>query len=299
MSTSSLDQLTALSTSLADAVANAARVIAAVNGNQRLASSGVVWRTGIVVTADHTVRRDDDLTVVLPDNRTVPARLAGRDPSTDLAILQADTAPGLAAEFAAPASLQVGNMVLAVGRRGENGPCASLGVLSALGGPWRTWRNGNIERFVRADLNLYPDSSGSALVDTAGRVIGINTSGLTRNWSVTVPRETVDAVIDAVLSHGHVTRGFLGVGLHPVRLPDNRTGLIVLSTEPDGSAAKAGILIGDVLLALAGKALADTDDVQAHLGPEQVGKALAATVYRGGTLLEIPVVVGTRPKGQR
>jgi S1-C subfamily serine protease len=96
-----------------------------------------------------------------------------------------------------------------------------------------------------------------------------------------------------------VTRGFLGVGLHPVRLPDNRTGLIVLSTEPDGSAAKAGILIGDVLLALAGKSLADTDDVQAHLGPEQVGRTLVATVYRGGALLEIPVVVGSRPKGHR
>jgi len=293
-----IDQLTAFSTSLADAVASAARVIAAVNGNQRLASSGVIWRDGIIVTADHTVRRDDDLTVVLPDNRTVPARLAGRDPSTDLAILSADT-PTPAAEFSAPASLQVGNMVLAVGRRGENGPCASLGVLSALGGPWRTWRNGNIERFVRADLNLYPGSSGSALVDTEGRVIGINTSGLTRNWSVTVPRETVDAVIDAVLSHGHVTRGFIGVGLHPVRLPDNRTGLIVLSTEPEGAAAKAGILIGDVLLALAGKPLADTDDVQAHLGPEQVGKTLQATVYRGGTVIEIPVIVGSRPKGHR
>ena len=295
----SIDQLTAFSTSLADTVASSARYVAAVNGNQRLASSGVVWREGIIVTAEHTLRRDDDLTVVLPDNRTIPARLAGRDPSTDLAILQADTAPTPAAEFAASASLQVGNMVLAVGRRGENGPCASLGVLSALGGPWRTWRNGNIERFVRADLNLYPGSSGSALVDTNGRVIGINTSGLTRNWSVTIPRETVDGVIVAVLSHGHVTRGFIGVGLHPVRLPDERTGLIVLSTEPDGAAAKAGILIGDVLLALAGKPLADTDDVQAHLGPEQVGKTLAVTLYRGGTVLEIPVTVGSRPKGHR
>jgi S1-C subfamily serine protease len=294
-----IDQLSSFSNSLADAVASAANFVAAVNGNQRLASSGVVWRDGVIVTADHTVRRDDDLTVVLPDNRTVPARLAGRDPSTDLAILLADTAPILAAEFASPASLQLGNMVLAVGRRGENGPCASLGVLSALGGPWRTWRNGNIERFVRADLNLYPGSSGSALVDIAGRVIGINTSGLTRNWSVTVPRETVDAVMEAVLSHGHVTRGFIGVGLHPVRLPDNRTGLIVLSTEPDGAAANAGILIGDVLLALSGKPLADTDDVQSHLGPEQVGKTLTATVYRGGVTHEITLTVGSRPKGSR
>src|SRR5262249_1706373 len=162
------------------------------------------------------------------DGRTVAATLVGRDSGTDLAVLRADTGATLAAEFADPASLQIGHIVLAVGRRGENGPSASLGIVSALGGPWRTWRNGHIERFVRADVSLYPGSSGSALVDTTGKVIGLNTAGLTRNWSVTVPRETVDAVIHALLAEGHVARGFLGVGLHPVQLPNGHRGLIVL-----------------------------------------------------------------------
>jgi len=293
------ENLSTLSDTLADLVARAARFVIAVNGNSRLAASGVIWSDGVVVTADHTLRRDEDITVVLPDNRTVPAKLAGRDPGTDLAVLQVETSGIAAAGFAAPASLQIGNMVLAVGRRGQNGPCASLGVISALGGPWRTWRNGQIGQFVRADLNLYPGSSGGALVNTQGQVIGINTAGLTRNWSVTVPKETVDAVIQSILAHGHVTRGFLGVGLHPVRLPDGRAGLILLSVDPQGSAAKSGLMVGDVILALEGQAIEDTDDVQSHLSAEQVGKSIAASVYRAGTVLEVSLLVGSRPRGSR
>jgi S1-C subfamily serine protease len=171
--------------------------------------------------------------------------------------------------------------------------------VSALGGQWRTWRGGQIDRFVRADLNLYPGSSGSALVDTDGLVIGMNTAGLTRNWSVTVPRETVEATIEALLAHGHVARGFLGVGLHPVRLPDGRAGLIVLSVETDGPANKAGVLIGDVLLSLDGRGVVDTDEVQLALGPDTVGKSLRAEVYRGGAVEEISIVAGSRAAGRR
>ena len=171
--------------------------------------------------------------------------------------------------------------------------------MSALGGPWRTWRNGQIARFVRADLNLYPGSSGSALVNTQGEVIGVNTSGLTRNWSVTVPRETVDTVVQFLLTHGHVARGFLGIGLHPVRLPDGQNGLIVLSVDPEGPAARSGVLIGDVLLTLEGKAISETDDVQSHLGPGQVGKSIPATVSRGGVVQEIALLVGSRPRERR
>ncbi len=293
------ENLGVFSDSLAGTVAHAARFVVAVNGAARLPASGVVWRDGLIVTADHTLRRDEEITVVLPGNQTVPATLAGRDPGTDLAVLQTAALGIGAAEFAAPASVQVGNMVLAVGRRGENGPCASLGIVSALGGAWRTWRNGQIGQFVRADLNLYPGSSGGALVNTEGQVIGINTAGLTRNWSVTVPKETVDTVIESLLAHGHVARGFLGVGLHPVRLPDGRSGLIVLSVDPEGTAAKSGILIGDVVLTLEGQPIEDTDDVQRHLGPEQVGKSIAASVYRAGAVHETPVLVGSRPRGAR
>lgn len=288
--------LLSFSDEIAAIVERSARFVAAVNGGPRLASSGVIWREGILVTAAHTIRRDDELDVVLPDGRTSPGKLAGRDAGTDLAVIRVDTGGHAAAAFGDAASLKVGNMVVAVGRRGENGPCAGIGILSALGGPWRTWRNGQIARFVRADVSLYPGSSGSALVDMQGRVLGVNTAGLTRNWSVTIPNETVESVITALLAHGHVARGFLGVGLQPVRLSDGRAGVIVLSVEAGGPAATAGLLIGDVILKLAGQPVSDTDDVQIHLGPEQVGKPLAAEVYRAGSLQTLSITVGARAR---
>ncbi len=294
-----MNNISTLSNTLADKVAHASRFVVAVNGNSRLAASGVVWSDGVIVTADHTLRRDEDITIISPDNQTLTAKLVGRDPGTDLAVLQTEGRGIPGAEFADTAILRVGELVLAVGRRGENGPCTSLGVISALGGPWRTWRNGQIGQFVRADLSLYPGSSGSALVNTQGAVIGITTAGLTRNWSVTVPKQTVDMVIASLLAHGHVSRGFLGVGLHPVRLPDGRAGLILLSVDPEGTAAKSGLLIGDVVLTLEGKPVEDTDDVQGHLSPEQVGKTIAASVYRAGTVQDIALLVGSRPRGSR
>ena len=156
--------------------------------------------------------------------------------------------------------------MLALGRRGANGVSASFGVISAVSGPWRTWRGGQIERFIRPDVNIYPGFSGGALVDAEGGVIGLNTSGLTRGVGVTVPASAVSRVTDELLSRGHVRRGFLGVGLHPVQLPDGGRGLIVLSLEPGGPAHKAGVFVGDVLLTLDGEAVDDTDAVQSHLG---------------------------------
>ena len=149
------------------------------------------------------------------------------------------------------------------------------------------------------DINIYTGFSGGALVDVEGRVIGVNTSGLTRGMGVTIPASTVSRVLDDLLTRGHVRRGFLGVGLHPVRLPDGRSGLIILSLEPKGAAAQAGVMVGDVLLTLNGESITDTDDVQAHLGPENVGKPVAAEILRGGVLLKIDVTPAERPVRER
>nr|MDQ2899167.1 S1C family serine protease [Acidobacteriota bacterium] len=135
------------------------------------------------------------------------------------------------------------------------------------------------------------------LVDIHGRVVGMNTSALTRNAGVTVPASTVERVANELLSKGHVARGYLGVGLHPVQLPGGRGGLIVLSVEPHGPAANAGILLGDALTDLDGKPINDTDDVQTHLGPDRVGQSLRASISRGGATMELAVVAGERPRG--
>lgn len=295
--------LLALSNDLANAVERVSRAVVAINARQRIPSSGVYWRPGVVVTAAHTIRGNEEITMTLPDGRTAPARLAGLDPSTDLAVLKVEAVPLEVPDIGDASLLKVGHLVLAVGRSGERGPSASLGVVSAVSGAWRTWRGGQIDQFIRLDLTLYPGFSGGPLVHGQRQVVGINTSGLSRSAPVSIPSSTVNRVTDTLLERGHIARGYLGVGLYPVRLPDalknalklpSQGGVVVLSVEPNGPADKAGLLIGDVLIGLDDTPVNDTDDVQAVLGPERVGKTVRASIVRGGTPAELTITVGER-----
>jgi S1-C subfamily serine protease len=268
-----------------------------VHARRHIPSSGLHWRPGIIVTAEHTVRRDEEIAIVLPGGRTVPATVAGRDPGTDLAVLKAEDidAPAVAAEDTeAP---RTGHIVLAVGRGSQGGVTAAMGIVSATADAWRTWRGGLIDRLVRLDLALYPGLSGAAVVDAQGRLIGIATGGLTRTAAVAIPLSTVQRVAAELLATGRVRRGYLGVGLHPVELPERR-GLIVVSVEAGGPADRAGILVGDILVALDGKPVADTDDVQAALGGESVGRLVRVSMVRGGQPAETGVTVGERVRGE-
>jgi S1-C subfamily serine protease len=290
----SANALLELSNQLAHAVELGEPAVVAVHGRPHVPSSGILWRAGVVVTSDHTLQRDEDITVTIAGGGNVPATLAGRDGGTDLAVLRLTGGADYAAKTVSDASIKAGHLVLALGRRGKDGVSASFGVVSAVGGPWRTWRGGQVDRFIRPDVNIYPGFSGGALVDVEGRVIGLNTSGLTRGTGVTVPASTVSRVVEELLSRGHVRRGFIGVGLHPVRLPDGARGLIVLSLEPGGPALQAGVMVGDVLLALDGEVVIDTDAVLSQLGAERIGKTVVAEIVRGGTRLKIDVVPGER-----
>jgi S1-C subfamily serine protease len=294
----SANPLFELSNQLAHAVELGEPAVVAVHGRPHVPSSGILWRTGVVVTSDHTLQRDEDITVTISGSN-LPATLAGRDRGTDLAVLRVADAAGHEAKTVADASVKPGNLVLALGRRGKDGVSVSFGVVSAVDGAWRTWRGGQIDRFIRPDVNIYPGFSGGALVNVEGRVIGLNTSGLTRGTGVTVPVSTVSRVVDELLTRGHVRRGFLGVGLHPVRLPDGARGLIVLSLEPDGPALKAGVMVGDVLLTLDGEAVMDTDAVQSQLGADRIGKKVMAEIVRGGTRISIGVIPAERPVAER
>lgn len=300
--------LLALSNNLADTVERVGSTVVAVNARQRLPSSGVHWRPGIIVTADHTVRRDEEITVTLLDDCTVPATLAGRDSSTDLAVLkiQLETqnfASLPTAEIGDAQSLKVGHLVLAVGRSGEGGISASLGVVSAKGGAWRSWCGGQIDQFLRLDLTLYPGFSGGPLVDATGSVVGINTSG-PRHTVLAIPAATVDRTIDTLLAKGRIARGYLGLGMQPVILPNTLKstlnlsqsgGVIVVNVEPTGPADTAGVLIGDVILSLDGTFVSDTGDIQRQLGSESVGKTMKVQIIRGGALAEVAIAIGERP----
>jgi S1-C subfamily serine protease len=296
-----MEALLSLSNELAGAVERIAPSIVAVHARRRLPSTGIHWRPGIVVTAEHTVRAEDGLTVET-EGRSHPATLVGRDPGTDLAVLKITTdLDGPPAPRGDDGALRVGHMVLALGY----GPRASWGVISALGPRWRTWRGGEIDRLVRLDLVLYPGFSGGPLVDAAGHVVGVNTSALARDSRLAVPVTTVGRVVDELLRQGHVSRGYLGIGMQPVRLPDGLRaalglpgdgGLIVVTVEPDGPAARAGLLLGDVLVALDGVPTADLDDVQGRLGGDRIGTTVTALVVRAGARAEVRVTVGERPR---
>ena len=296
--------LTALSNELASAVEQAGHSVVVVNARPRSASSGVHWRQGVIVTAEHTVKHEDDITVVLPDGSTVPAALVGRDPGTDIAVLKAENITNPVATFGA-GDVKPGVLAMVVGRSADSGVNATMGVISAVSGSWRTWRGGRMDRYIRLDMTLYPGSSGGAVVDTQGQALGIATSGLSRLAGLSVPLSTVNRVVDELLAKGHISRGYLGVGLQPIAIPDALAtqlkltapaGVIVLSVEPKGPAERAGVLIGDILVALNGKPVKDTDDVQSVLEPDFVGKPVKGAIVRGGVLTETSITIGERPK---
>lgn len=302
----SLGPLTALSNDLAAAVDTVGRSVVALHARRRIPASGVVWQAGVVVAAHHTIQRDDDITVGLHDGASTRATLVGRDPSTDLAVLR--LADGAAAPPAAPASdpPRVGQLVLALGRPGGS-VTASLGIVSTVGGEWRTWQGGAIDRFVRLDMAVYDGFSGGALVDAGGRVVGINTSGLARATALTIPAATVSRVAGQLLARGHIARGWLGIATQPVRLPqalqrslgtEASAGLVVVNVEPDSPADRGGVLIGDILLALDNHPVSDPGDVLGALGGERIGQAMTLEVARGGRAERVTVTVGERPRGR-
>jgi len=291
--------LAGLSNDLAGAVERAAASIVRVNARRRQAASGIVWSAGTILTTDHVIEREEEITLGLPDRTEIPATLVARDPGTDLAILKAETSLSPIERGPLPG---VGSLVLAVARPDDAGPQATLGVVSAIAGPARTWRGGQLDRFVRSDAVLYPGFSGGPLVDATGRAIGVNSSHLARGSGIAIPIDVAGAVAEALLSHGRVRRGYLGISSQPVSLPteiaakvsDQASGLLLLRVEPGAAAEKAGLMVGDILIAIADQPTRDVDDLQRYLSGDVVGRPAAAKVLRGGEPRELTVQVGER-----
>jgi S1-C subfamily serine protease len=218
LSSSSL--LAGVSSELADAVERAGAGVVTVDARRRHPATGIVWSAdGLIATANHVVERDEEIQVGLPDGRTAEAALVGRDPGSDLAVLRVG-ATDLSPLERSEGEPRVGHLTLAIGRPGPSGPMASLGVITAVGGPLRFRGGGSLERYVRADVAMLPGFSGGPLVDSAGRLIGLNSSSLGRSGQLTVLAESIDATVATLLQHGRVRRGYLGVGAQGVQLPD-------------------------------------------------------------------------------
>jgi S1-C subfamily serine protease len=291
--------LSTMSNQLADAVERVGPALVQVNGRPRQPSSGTVYAPDLVLAADHAVERDEDLTVETGDGRTLGARLAGRDPASDLALLRV-AGLGLAPAVPAPAPPRVGQFALAVGRPSGGELMASIGVVSATGGPLRTSR-GLLERYVRTDATPYPGFSGGALIDAGGAVLGLFTTGLVGGVPLAVPVALAWRVADTLARQGYVARGYLGIGSQPVRIPAGQraglareSGLLVVEIASGSPAERGGLMLGDLLIALDGQPVDDAESLQALLVGERVGRSVPVEVIRGGAPTTLHVTVGQR-----
>jgi S1-C subfamily serine protease len=293
--------LVSLSNELASLVERCAATVVAVHARPRFNSSGVHWSPDLVVTAEHTVRDDENVFVTTSAGEKLAAEVVGRDPGTDLAVLRVQNLTIPVAPRVEDGGYRPGHLILAVGRNKE-GANASLGVIGSIGGSSQTWRGGKLDEVIRLDVSLHPVASGAAIVDASGKLIGIGTPALSRAAVFAVPHGTVERVVRALVAHGRVPQGYLGAGLQPISLPEHLTkslglsvsaGLMTVSVDQEAPAGKAGLLIGDVLLDLGGQPVDRPESVRPLLA-EAVGKTLSARVLRGGALANIEIAVTER-----
>jgi S1-C subfamily serine protease len=293
--------LISLSNEFASLVEGSAAPVVAVHGRPRFNSSGVHWSPGVVVTAEHTLRHDEDIFVATGAGEKLPAEVAGRDAGTDLAVLRVKGLTIPTAPKSEDSGLRPGNLVAVIGRNRDSAN-AGLGVISSLGGPSQTWRGGKLDRVIRLDLGLHPVASGGAVVNASGKLIGIATPILSRAAVFAVPNTTVERVVQALLAHGRLPQGYLGAGLQPIRLPEHLTnslglpaagGLMTVSVDQSAPAGKAGLMIGDVLLELNSQ-FVDRPEAVRPLLSESVGKTISARILRSGKLVNLEIAVAER-----
>jgi S1-C subfamily serine protease len=290
------------SNDLAEIVARVGGAVVGIKTDRRFAPSGIHWRNGIIVTSDESLQNYDGISIVGADGRTVPVTLLGRDPSTDVAVFQLEAADLPVATIGTSDTLKVGQIVLAVARSLEGDVRSTMGTASVITGSWQSSIGGTIDRFIRPDLTFNPGYVGGALVDAAGHVVGMNTSGR-RGSALTIPAETVDRVVEQLTTKGRIVRGYLGVGMQPVRLPQylvamlslaNSHGVTLVNVEPNSPADRAGMLWGDVLVTLDGIGVGDPGDVRGILNRDRIGRTIPAQLVRGGSLVEVSVTIGER-----
>ena len=286
------DFLSQFSDRLADLAENAGAGVVAVAGGGRWPVSGIHWRPGVIVTAEETLERDDGIEVMTADGKIRQAALAGRDPSTDIAVLRFQADGAGVATLGDAASLRAGNLVLALGRH-QRGTIAASGLIAVAGGAWHSRRGGTIDHLIRLDLRLAPSAEGGALVSTKGAVLGMTVTG-PRRRALAIPRSTIDRVVDQLLAKGHVARGYLGAGLRPVRR--GAQGVLIVSLDPDGPAAKAGLVVGDIITKWNEQEVARVREIMLLLGPDSVGTTVKLSLMRGGAPAAKSIVIGERAR---
>jgi S1-C subfamily serine protease len=279
--------------------------VVAVNARRWMPTSGIEWKKGVVVTVHHGVQRDEDIKVLLDGGRAVSAKLAGRDPSTDIAVLRTEEVSSGARQLGDSTSLRLGHLVLALGRTRRGDLVASSGIIGGISGEWRNRHGGQLDQHIRLDLALYPGFSGGPLLNARGEVVGVNTRGLGHGRAVTLPVATVNRVVEELLEKGHIARPYLGIAMQPVEVPENmrsklpaetRVGLLVMHVENGGPAEQAGVLLGDVLFEVGGKTAEHVDAIQDSLATAKIGDVLQIRLIRAGEIKAVSVALGERTR---
>lgn len=298
-----------LSVAMADAAEHAGKSTVLVDARRKFPASGIAFAKDLILTADHVVERDEDIKVILADGTEVSASVAGRDPGTDLAVLKLVPSTGSGqATSATPAEVsksaaRVGQLVLAIGRPSTGGIQSSFGSVNSIGGPVRTGRGSMLESYIKADVVSYPGFSGGPLVNGDGTILGINTSGFGHGGALTIPAEVAWKIAETLAKHGKIKRGYLGIRSQIVELPaeskkalkrEQDSGLLLVGLEADSPAGKGGLMVGDILVGIAGEPVAHQDDLFVNLGADTVGKSIPIDILRGGKLAAIQVEIGER-----
>jgi S1-C subfamily serine protease len=291
-----------LSDAMAEAAERAGKSTVLVDARKRFPASGIAISADTILTADHVVERDEDIKVILHDGTELTAKLAGRDPGSDLAVLKLDKASATPSEVSKTPA-RVGQFVLAIGRPSTKGIESSFGTVNAINGPVRTGRGSMLESYIKTDVVSYPGFSGGPLVNGDGTIFGINTSGFSSGSAITIPADLAWKIAAALEKDGKIKRGYLGIRSQTVDIPadaakslkrEQSTGLLIVGLEADSPAAKGGLIVGDILVGVSGEAVAHHDELYARLSGDVVGKSTAIDVLRGGKLESVKVTVGER-----
>ncbi len=281
-----MNELQDLSNQMADVVASIAPSVIQVQN-----ASGVVYTRDVVLTNARALGREDSLHVRTHDGRTLDAELQGWDPATGLALLKVsglDAAPVTTAD-----SVRVGNLAIAIARSWSNSVTASIGIVSVIGGPLRTGRGRSIDEVIRTTAPMHEGFAGGAFIDVSGKLIGIATAAAIRGLGVIIPASIAWKTAAALLEHGHIPRGYLGVAGQPARLAE-RQGLLIADVRAESPASQAGLMVGDVIVAFDGQPVESPEDLLDLLSADRVGKPVAISLVRGGAVNEVKVTIGER-----
>jgi S1-C subfamily serine protease len=294
----SSDVLTQLSDAISARAEAAKNAVAAVRISDGRHLTGMAWQPGIVVVSEQALPRKDEFELVAPGGAILAAKLAGRDASTNIAILK--TADSILAPAFTAAEARMGTLALAIGADGAGSVSARLGIVNLVDGEWHSRRGGLIDRRIVLDIRLAQREEGGPVIDAAGGCLGMSTFG-PRGQVIVIPYATLTRVVPQLVKDGYVSRGWLGVALQAVAVPDalresadQGSGMMVMSVVENGPAAAAGIVAGDIILSVDGISANRFRKLARYFGGDSIGRKADVRLIRGGAIITVQTTIAER-----